>query len=144
MIPQSPEQTILTSFIYRFDKTDFGQPTVLLTTIYRGAFYSSNNGLEILKNDSFSLLNLDLTLAEIPLKTGELAVNVQANNLLDEEYTLAKYGYGSGATSGPVIGVFGPERTFGIKVSYTYQSFNARIVKLTSTSDGVLFCALYI
>jgi len=122
MIPQSPEQTILTSFIYRFDKTDFGQPTVLLTNIYRGAFYSSNNGLEILENDSFSLLNLDLTLAEIPLKTGELAVNLWAKNLLDEEYTLAKYGYGygSGATSGPVIGVFGPERTFGIKINYTY------------------------
>jgi len=122
MIPQSPEQTILTSFIYRFDKTDFGQPTVLLTNIYRGAFYSSNNGLDILENDSFSLLNLDLTLTEIPLKTGELAVNIWAKNLLDEEYTLAKYGYGygSGATSGPVIGIFGPERTFGIKVSYTY------------------------
>lgn len=121
-IPQSPEQTILTSFIYRFDKTDFGRPTVLLTNIYRGAFYSSNNGLEILENDSFSLLNLDLTLAEIPLKTGELAVNLWAKNLLDEEYTLAKYGYGygSGATSGPVIGVFGPERTFGIKVNYTF------------------------
>ena len=122
MIPQSPEQTILTSFIYRFDNTDFGRPTVLLTNIYRGAFFSMNNGLDILENESFSLLNLDLTLAEIPLKTGELAVNVWAKNLLDEEYTLAKYGYGygSGASSGPVIGVFGPERTFGIKVSYTY------------------------
>lgn len=121
-IPQAPEQTILTSFIYRFDKTDFGQPTVLLTNIYRGAFYSSNNGLDILENDSFSLINLDLTLAEIPLKTGELAVNLWAKNLFDEEYTLAKYGYGygSGATSGPVIGVFGPERTFGIKVNYTF------------------------
>ncbi|PKH07083.1 TonB-dependent receptor [Moritella sp. Urea-trap-13] len=121
-IPQAPEQTILTSFIYRFDKTDFGQPTVLLTNIYRGAFYSSNNGLDILENDSFSLINLDLTLAEIPLKTGELAINLWAKNLFDEEYTLAKYGYGygSGATSGPVIGVFGPERTFGIKVNYTF------------------------
>lgn len=121
-IPQSPEQTILTSFIYRFDRTNFGQPTVLLTNIYRGAFYSSNNGLDILENESFSLLNLDLTLTEIPLETGELSVNLWAKNLLDEEYTLAKYGYGygSGATSGPVIGVFGPERTFGIKVSYTY------------------------
>ena len=121
-IPQAPEQTILTSFIYRFDRTDFGQPTVLLTNIYRGAFYSSNNGLDILENESFSLLNLDLTLAEIPLKTGELAVNLWAKNLLDEEYTLAKYGYGygSGATSGPVIGVFGPERTFGVKVNYTF------------------------
>ncbi|QFI36988.1 hypothetical protein FR932_03675 [Moritella marina ATCC 15381] len=122
MIPQAPEQTILTSFIYRFDKTDFGQPTVLLTNIYRGAFYSSNNGLDILENDSFSLINLDLTLAEIPLKTGELAVNLWAKNLFDEEYTLAKYGYGYGseATSGPVIGVFGPERTFGIKLNYTF------------------------
>lgn len=122
MIPQAPEQTILTSFIYRFDRTDFGQPTVLLTNIYRGAFYSSNNGLDILENDSFSLINLDLTLAEIPLKTGELAVNLWAKNLFDEEYTLAKYGYGygSGATSGPVIGIFGPERTFGIKVNYTF------------------------
>ncbi|MDX2320479.1 MAG: hypothetical protein QNK26_07755 [Moritella sp.] len=121
-IPQAPEQTILTSFIYRFDKTDFGQPTVVLTNIYRGAFYSVNNGLDILENDSFSLLNLDLTLAEVPLKTGELAVKLWAKNLLDEEYTLAKYGYGygSGATSGPVIGVFGPERTYGIKVHYTF------------------------
>ena len=121
-LPQSPEQTILTSFIYRFDKTDFGQPTVLLTNIYRGAFNSNNNGLDILENESFSLLNLDLTLAEIPLKTGELAVNIWAKNLLDEEYTLAKYGYGYGssATSGPVIGVFGPERTVGIDVRYIY------------------------
>ena len=121
-IPQAPDHTAITSFIYRFDKSAWGQPTVLLTNIYRGAFYSSNNGLEILENDSFSLFNLDITMADIPLKTGSLAVNLWAKNLLDEEYTIAKYGYGygSGATSGPVIGVFGPERTMGIDIRYTY------------------------
>lgn len=121
-IPQSPAQTILTSFIYRFDRTDFGQPAILLTNIYRGAFYTGNNGLDVLENNSFSLLNLDLTLAEIPLKVGELAVNIWAKNLLDEEYTLGKYAYGhdSGATSGPVMAIFGPERTLGIDIIYRY------------------------
>lgn len=121
-IPQTPEHTAIASLIYRFDETLYGQPTLLLTNIYRDSFYSVNNGIDILENDAFSVLNLDFTLTEIPLSEGFLSLNVWSKNLLDEEYTLAKYGYGygSGATSGPVIGVFGPERTFGINISYTY------------------------
>lgn len=71
-------------------------------------------------NDSYAVVDANLTLSEIPFINGNLKLTLWGQNLMDEEYTLANIGpFAVFGAAG--ISPFGDPRTYGLTVSYDYN-----------------------
>lgn len=65
--------------------------------------------------DDYYLVNVRLTLSEIPVKSGNMKVSLWSRNVTDEQYRVSEIDFGGWA-----VGFFGNPRTYGLDVAWEF------------------------
>jgi iron complex outermembrane receptor protein len=112
-LPNAPEWKYNASAEYTFPKLSIGTLSVLAGYSFRDD--ETSNGGPGTAGDprpSYSLINARVTLSDIPVGIGRVALALWGNNLADKEY---QYYHNFGAA------IFGQPRSYGVNVVYNYE-----------------------
>ncbi|CAH0992729.1 Vitamin B12 transporter BtuB [Sinobacterium norvegicum] len=110
----SPNNSYNAALDYAFPTYNWGSLSANLSYSYQDEKYTkAENDAYVI--DAYGLLNARISLADIPVPSGELRTAIWGKNLQDTEYYVAHFQAGF-----PPGAVFGDPRSFGVDVIYEY------------------------
>ncbi len=122
-IDNAPKHSGSAGIVYRFDETAYGEPSVMLSTIYRSSQFSRDNGEDPAESPGFAVWNVEAKLAEMDVFGGNMELRLWSKNIFDRsfEYARVTIGEGGGYSTGLSMAAFGDPRTFGLDMRYHYE-----------------------
>lgn len=111
----SPEHAINARLRYRLSPTRIGTPEAELQYSWQDDMYASDTAVAgDYRIAAYGLLNARVALSAICAGPGQMEVGIWGRNLLDEEYTTARFAAGLPSAT------WGQPQTFGVDLSYRF------------------------